>query len=112
MRSTIDCFQFNFSPCLSAIFPIIVSTSAIDSGVVAVTGGAEAEPTDELGAAEELGIADGPAGGGAPAACADPKIADAMLPKMLILSSWCDRTCRLRSPDHPNNRDYGRPHQR
>src|SRR5262245_9865635 len=77
MRSTIDCLQFNFSSC-APIFSIIASTSARDIGFAAAEAAA-----DEVGAAaDEVGA---PAVALGALEC--PKIADTILPKMLIWTS-------------------------
>jgi hypothetical protein len=61
------------------------STSALEIGF------AGAEPADVLAdvvvAVDERGAAAAPPAGVTPAACFDPKMADTMLPKMLIVAS-------------------------
>src|ERR1041385_7121053 len=75
-----DCFQFRSSPCAPTAASIIATTSACDIGFGAVA------PPDAAGA-----VADGAAAGGATGAAGGalerPKIADTMLPKMLIFAS-------------------------
>jgi hypothetical protein len=69
---------------------MIASTSASDIGcaAVAAVGVAEADVADTAAAGAAAAGADcEPAAGLAGVACADPKMADAILPKMLMFSS-------------------------
>src|SRR5215471_13247027 len=72
IKSTIDCFQLQSARCAPGILAMIASTSVGDSAFGVLAAGADAA------------VARAP-GGGLAAAGNDPKMADAMLPKMLIL---------------------------
>src|SRR5262245_52656239 len=94
-----DFLQSRSSRTSAASFCRIASTSAREIGfaVAAAPGVAEGaaalvdegEDEDAMVPVEEGADEDGAAAGVTPAACFEPKIADTMLPKTLILSS-CD----------------------
>src|SRR5262249_19089874 len=90
--STIEVFQSRSSSCSSASFARIDSTSAFEIGFAAVApaGVADADVAGDEGAAE-----DDPAAAVTPAACLEPKMADTIFPKTLILSS-----CVVAFPSH------------
>src|SRR5262249_22540765 len=92
IKSTIEFLQSRSSRCSAASLTRIASTSAFEIGVAAVAPAGAAAAAAGLGEAD---VADDEGGGegdlAAPvagAACLEPKIADAMLPKTLISSSY------------------------
>src|SRR5262249_60644653 len=78
-------FQSRSSSCSSASFARIASTSAFEIGFAAVAPAAI--PADADVVRDEAGGEDDPAAAVTLAACLEPKMADTMLPKTLILSS-------------------------
>src|SRR5262249_20935648 len=90
IKSTIEFLQSRSSRCSAASLTRIASTSAFEIGVAAVApAGAAAAPAGlgDANVADDCGEGD-PAAPVAGAACLEPKIADAMLPKTLISSSY------------------------
>src|SRR5262249_26115443 len=73
------------SRCSAASFARIASTSAFEIGFAAVAPAAAPADADVVGG--EGDGEDGPAAAVTPAACLEPKMADTMFPKTLILSS-------------------------
>src|SRR5262249_37661056 len=82
--STIEFFQSRFSRCSPAIFASIASTSGLEIGFAAV---APPGVADADGAGDEADGED-PAALVTGAACLEPKMADTMLPKTLLSSSY------------------------